>query len=83
MWKQSYNACPTVQYCIDIGSVSVSFFKSGGHGHIGPLKQKSQGARPPCGLPPGSDAYGFLLLLAATGFLANNKCDHVTMVSLL
>ena len=23
MWKQSYNACPTVQYSIDIGSVSV------------------------------------------------------------
>ena len=23
MWKQSYNACPTVLYSIDIGSVSV------------------------------------------------------------
>ena len=35
--------------------------KVGGHGHIGPLKQKSQGAQAPP-RPPGSDAYDYSLL---------------------
>jgi len=35
------------------------FQKWGGRWHIGPLKQKSQGAQPPPPGSPGSDAYGW------------------------
>jgi len=37
-------------------------FKNGGHGHIGPLKQKSQGAQPPTRFRRLCCALSFVLL---------------------
>jgi len=48
MWKQSYNACPTVLYSIDIGNVSVfTVQKVGGKVILGPQTKKSGGPGPP------------------------------------
>jgi len=66
--RQSYNACPcpcTVCSALKMKLTlkirryfwlkdGAAFFKSGGHSHIGPPKQKSQGARaPPVPTPMG------------------------------